>query len=178
MDPNGVHRARAAHVAAHSHSHRCYTSAPADAGAVATFPSSATLCEISNFPGAYICVRPRPASLIFVLIDSPTTSAASAVPPSVRSQVNKPMEMKMQDERSESVPSDILTSAAAARFIGMSESWLRQSRMSAADATHPPPFIKIGRAVRYLKRDLEAWLDGQRQGLQIASPQEEKNDHE
>ena len=47
--------------------------------------------------------------------------------------------------------------AEAAHYIGMSESWLRQSRMRGnPDA---PPYIKIGKAVRYLKADLDAWLD-------------------
>jgi len=47
--------------------------------------------------------------------------------------------------------------AEAANYIGMSESWLRQSRMRGnPDA---PPYIKIGKSVRYLKADLDAWLD-------------------
>ena len=47
--------------------------------------------------------------------------------------------------------------AEAANYIGMSESWLRQSRMRGnPDA---PPYLKIGKSVRYLKADLDAWLD-------------------
>ena len=47
--------------------------------------------------------------------------------------------------------------AEAAHYIGMSESWLRQSRMRGnPDA---PPYIKIGKAVRYLKSDLDDWLN-------------------
>ena len=48
----------------------------------------------------------------------------------------------------------------AARYIGMSESFLRQSRMDGIreNRTPGPPFVKIGRAVRYLKEDLDAWL--------------------
>ena len=39
-----------------------------------------------------------------------------------------------------------LRDSAAAKYIGMSESWLRQSRVSGnPDA---PPFVKLGRAVR------------------------------
>ncbi len=46
--------------------------------------------------------------------------------------------------------------AEAAHYIGMSESWLRQSRMRGnPDA---PPYIKIGKSVRYLKADLDDWL--------------------
>ena len=53
-----------------------------------------------------------------------------------------------------------LNDREAASYIGMSESWLRQSRVSGnLDA---PPFIKIGRAVRYLRDDLDLWLEGRR----------------
>jgi len=49
----------------------------------------------------------------------------------------------------------------AAEYIGMSRSFLRQSRMDGVrqNRTPGPPFIKIGRAVRYLKEDLDAWLE-------------------
>lgn len=48
----------------------------------------------------------------------------------------------------------------AAQYIRMSESWLRQSRVSGnPDA---PPFVKIGRAVRYLRDDLDRWLEKKR----------------
>ena len=44
----------------------------------------------------------------------------------------------------------------AARYIGMSESWLRQQRMRGnPDA---PPYLKISKAVRYLRTDLDDWL--------------------
>ena len=53
----------------------------------------------------------------------------------------------------------------AALYIGMSRSFLRQSRMDGIreNRTPGPPFIKIGRAVRYLKEDLDAWLETYRQ---------------
>ncbi len=55
------------------------------------------------------------------------------------------------------VTSPTLTSPEAANYVGMSDSWLRQSRMRGnPDA---PPYIKIGKAVRYLKADLDAWLE-------------------
>jgi predicted DNA-binding transcriptional regulator AlpA len=48
----------------------------------------------------------------------------------------------------------------AARYIGMSESWLRQSRMRGnPDA---PPYLKISKAVRYLRTDLDDWLEERR----------------
>ena len=43
----------------------------------------------------------------------------------------------------------------------MSRSFLRQARMDGnrENRTPAPPFIKIGRAVRYLREDLDAWLE-------------------
>jgi hypothetical protein len=52
----------------------------------------------------------------------------------------------------------------AAEYIGMSTSYLRVSRMrGATKCTDAPPFIRIGHAVRYLPRDLDAWLESRRQ---------------
>jgi len=54
-----------------------------------------------------------------------------------------------------------LTEIQAARYIGMSRSFLAQSRMDGHrnNRTTAPPFIKIGRSVRYLREDLDNWLD-------------------
>ena len=54
-----------------------------------------------------------------------------------------------------------LTEAEASLYIGMSRSFLRQSRMDGNrdKRTPAPPFIKIGRSVRYLREDLDNWLD-------------------
>jgi predicted DNA-binding transcriptional regulator AlpA len=52
----------------------------------------------------------------------------------------------------------------AAKFIGMSVSYLRLSRMrGTTKCTDAPPFVRIGKAVRYLPRDLDAWLESRRQ---------------
>jgi predicted DNA-binding transcriptional regulator AlpA len=55
---------------------------------------------------------------------------------------------------------NVLKGPEAALYIGMSESFLRQSRMDRVreNRTPGPPFIKIGRAVRYLVEDLDIWL--------------------
>jgi predicted DNA-binding transcriptional regulator AlpA len=52
----------------------------------------------------------------------------------------------------------------AAAYIGMSASFLRISRMDGerANRTPGPDFIKVGKAVRYLKEDLDAWLEAHR----------------
>ena len=54
-----------------------------------------------------------------------------------------------------------LTEIETSEYIGMSRSFLRQSRMEVnQDSQTPaPPHIKIGRSVRYLKEDLDQWLD-------------------
>ena len=55
---------------------------------------------------------------------------------------------------------NILTEKEAAEYIGMSRSFLRQDRMNGYRATRTPgpQFLKIGRSIRYLKEDLQAWL--------------------
>ncbi len=53
-----------------------------------------------------------------------------------------------------------LTDSEASRYIGMSTSWLRQSRMRGDSGA--PPYVKIGRSVRYLRDDLDAWLEQHR----------------
>ena len=62
-----------------------------------------------------------------------------------------------EERMAHEVNSPTLTSPEAANYVGMSDSWLRQSRMRGnPDA---PPYIKIGKAVRYLRADLDAWLE-------------------
>ncbi|ALS99313.1 DNA-binding protein [Lacimicrobium alkaliphilum] len=53
------------------------------------------------------------------------------------------------------------TEIEASAYISMSRSFLRQARMEGnRDSRTPAPrFIKVGRAIRYLKEDLDAWLD-------------------
>ncbi len=58
----------------------------------------------------------------------------------------------------------VLADPEAAQYIGMSISFLRQSRMDGArlNRTQGPIYLKIGRSVRYIKDDLDAWLDEHR----------------
>ena len=60
-----------------------------------------------------------------------------------------------------SLPARVLNEYQAAAYIGMSRSFLAQSRMDGRrdNRTCAPPFIKIGRSVRYLMEDLNDWLD-------------------
>lgn len=43
----------------------------------------------------------------------------------------------------------------AAKYIGMSRSWLRQSRY--LKFHHAPPYIRLGYTIRYKIEDLDAW---------------------
>lgn len=59
------------------------------------------------------------------------------------------------------IKSRALSEKEASSYICMSRSFLRQARMDGnrENRTPAPPFIKIGRAVRYLRDDLDAWLE-------------------
>jgi len=54
-----------------------------------------------------------------------------------------------------------LTDKQASIYIGMGVSWLRHGRVEGTrfDRIPHPPFIKIGRSVRYLIEDLDLWLE-------------------
>lgn len=58
----------------------------------------------------------------------------------------------------------VLTEVEAAKYIGMSRSFLRQDRMNGfrERRTKGPVFIRIGRQIRYHLTDLDAWLDEHR----------------
>lgn len=63
-----------------------------------------------------------------------------------------------------------LTTSDVAMYLNVSESWLRQSRMTGnlQSGRHAPPFIRIGRCVRYLRSDLNDWLTRNRQILDVS----------
>lgn len=67
-------------------------------------------------------------------------------------------------ENQENILTRSLTEIQTAKYIGMSRSYLRRARVYGnRDLSIPaPPFIKIGRAVRYLREDLDTWLDNQK----------------
>jgi len=62
------------------------------------------------------------------------------------------------------IPQEALTEKQAARYIGMSIPYLRADRMNGyrEGRTPGPAFVKIGRTVRYLRADLDAWLQAHR----------------
>lgn len=56
-----------------------------------------------------------------------------------------------------SIPCLALTEEAAARAIGYTRRGMQNMRLRGGG----PPYVKIGRFVRYRPEDLEAWLDSQ-----------------
>lgn len=54
-----------------------------------------------------------------------------------------------------------LTEKEAAHYIGMSVSFLRKDRIEGqiGSRTPGPRFLKIGKSVRYLKDELDKWLE-------------------
>jgi predicted DNA-binding transcriptional regulator AlpA len=56
------------------------------------------------------------------------------------------------------IPRERITEAETAKYVAMSRPWLRLQRMRGTG----PTFIRIGRAIRYDIRDLDAWLQAHR----------------
>jgi len=54
----------------------------------------------------------------------------------------------------------LLRDEEAAEIIGMSAAFLRKARCvgTLGNATPPPPYIKIGRSIRYRRADLDEWI--------------------
>jgi predicted DNA-binding transcriptional regulator AlpA len=51
-----------------------------------------------------------------------------------------------------------------ARYIGMSAIWLAKARYRGAlvNGAPAPPYLQMGRSIRYLKSDLDSWLAARR----------------
>jgi len=57
------------------------------------------------------------------------------------------------------IPAPALKEPDASEYTGMSRAFLRQARMRGDG----PPYVRVGqRAIRYLVRDLDEWLNRQR----------------
>lgn len=58
------------------------------------------------------------------------------------------------------VPTRLLSESQACRYLNVSRSFLAKARMTGAlpNRTPGPPFLKIGRAVRYDVSDLDQWI--------------------
>jgi predicted DNA-binding transcriptional regulator AlpA len=70
------------------------------------------------------------------------------------------MNKENSNSYSHNVTASALTENDAAKYIGMSPHYLRHDRCYGpyGGRTAGPPWIKIGRAVRYRKTDLDEWL--------------------
>lgn len=87
---------------------------------------------------------------------------ATLAPPTAAPQQRKPRLRPGRERR----PSDCLhvepaafDEAEAARYTNFARSTLRHWRLSGDG----PPFIRVGRVIRYRRRDLDAWLDSKLQ---------------
>lgn len=63
-----------------------------------------------------------------------------------------------------------LTEKEAAIYVGLSSATLRQARCYGERENHTPtpPFIRMGRAIRYLREDCDTFLDELRNDAQAA----------
>jgi hypothetical protein len=69
----------------------------------------------------------------------------------------------MSSQSSPNIPPATLTERDAARYIGLSRAYLRQSRMRLPRrGIDAPPYLRVGRAIRYLRGDLDRWLEAHR----------------
>jgi predicted DNA-binding transcriptional regulator AlpA len=66
--------------------------------------------------------------------------------------------MNEMNDRENSIPQQRLTEPETSKYTAMSRSWLRLKRMKGGG----PAYIRIGRAIRYDIRDLDAWLSAHR----------------
>ena len=52
----------------------------------------------------------------------------------------------------------LLREAEAAEFLGMSTRYLRKARYTPSEGTPGPPFVKLGKSIRYDREDLVEWI--------------------
>ena len=63
--------------------------------------------------------------------------------------------MKRESENIQAV----MTTGEAAHYLGMSKSALDKARITGElFGTKPPEFVRFGRAIRYVKNELDDWL--------------------
>lgn len=76
--------------------------------------------------------------------------------------------------------SEPMPSSEAARYIGMSHSWLRQTRINTKFRVNGgPPFVRVGaRSIRYLRADLDYWLAQRRCSVNEPKAEREPAPHD
>lgn len=77
---------------------------------------------------------------------------------SVTEKEPEPFRLKSYLGGSAMLEKRLLTDAEAAKYLSLSPSFLRQCRMKGTTKTYGPPFIRIGRAVRYDITILDKWI--------------------
>lgn len=62
-----------------------------------------------------------------------------------------------------------LTEKEAAHYLNLGVGTLQKSRSAGKlmGRLPPPPFVKLGRAIRYLKPDLDRWLESHKMMINI-----------
>jgi len=71
----------------------------------------------------------------------------------------------------------LLTENETASYIRMSHGFLAQDRMNGPrkNRTPGPPFIRLGKSIRYLKEDLDNWIFEHRVVLQLPADKQYQN---
>ena len=74
------------------------------------------------------------------------------------------MKTKPTDKQVRTVEQRGLSEESAAFYLGISPSALRQGRMYGERDGYmpPPPYVRLGRKILYLRDDLDKWLESQR----------------
>ena len=67
--------------------------------------------------------------------------------------------MTLEPQPAGSLAEPLLDAAAAAKLLSVRPSWVYD-----AAREHRLPHLRIGRHIRFLRSDLEAWVDRQRAG--------------
>lgn len=65
------------------------------------------------------------------------------------------------DDASSPITPKTLTEAQASAYLGVSSATLRQGRCDGRrnNRMPPPPFVRLGRKILYLRDDLDQWLE-------------------
>ena len=76
------------------------------------------------------------------------------------------MTLENSDNPSASTQPTVLNEHEAATYIHMSTSYLRKQRWKGTqpDRASGPPYIRIGRSIRYRRQDLDDWMERNRAG--------------
>lgn len=69
--------------------------------------------------------------------------------------------MRSENQDSDLLKNQLLTERDTAMYLGVSRSFLAQARMNGTvrKRTPGPPYIRLGRTIRYKQCDLEEWID-------------------